>query len=69
MIVVAAILVAIVYVVWSRRSSSNDRRHRRQALRNELELTETDRNGGKGNNSMAYDYHDRTGSYDPNEII
>jgi hypothetical protein len=67
LIVVAAILVAVVYVVWSRSSSSNHRRHRRLALRNELELTETERN--RKGNTLAYDYHDRTGSYDPNEII
>jgi hypothetical protein len=52
-------------VAWNRSCSSAGRqRHRRQELRNELELTESTTAAGRG-----YDYNDRTGTYVPNEII
>jgi len=57
---VAAVVavVVLVYVVWSRQSGTGQRRHRREQLRNDLELTES-----------RASYRDRVGTYDPNEII
>jgi hypothetical protein len=72
LIAVAAVLVGVVYVTWSRFCSSGarqrQRRNRRDELRNELELTESSA-GQAGTFTNAYDYHDRTGTYNPNELI